>query len=64
MTTTHYLVLRAPIAPAHRIGATRDDGDTVHLAIDAVIGRMVLACGSSIDTADYEGRYEVVTVLP
>lgn len=60
----HYLALTAPIAPAHRLGATRDDGDTVYIKIDAVLGSMVLGCGSSIDTREYEGRMQVVTALP
>jgi hypothetical protein len=61
---THYLVLQEPVAPAHRLGATRDDGDTVYLTIDGMIGSVVLANGSAIHTDDYEGRYSIVTELP
>jgi hypothetical protein len=61
---TLYLRLEAPIQPAHRIGATRDDGDTVYLEIDAILGGCVLACGSDILLWDYQFRYEVVQSLP
>lgn len=50
-----YLLLRAP-QPAHRIGATEDHGDYVVLLVDAILGQMVLACGSSIDIRQYAGK--------
>lgn len=61
---TKYLVLHAPILAPHRIGATLDQGDTVYLKIDGVLGSDVLACGSAVDTREYEGRFDIVDSLP
>lgn len=55
-----YLHLREPVQPAHRIGATEVTPTGVLLEIDAILGQMVLACGSSIDVRQYEGRWAII----